>query len=73
MVTIRLHPTGAKKKPFYRIVAIDARQKLAASPLEILGFWHPQKDTLKLDREKLAAWVQKGARVSNAVAKLLPK
>lgn len=71
MVTIRLFPVGLKNKPSYRIVATDERKKLTGTPLEILGYWHPKKGVLKLDKKRLEAWVEKGAKVSPAVSKLL--
>ena len=71
MIKIRLTRLGVPKKPFYRIVAVDEREKLTGSPLEILGYWKPSKDEIKIDKEKLNAWVKKGAKVTLAVAKLI--
>lgn len=71
MIKIRLTRLGVPKKPFYRIVAVDGREKLTGPPLEILGYWKPSKDEIKIDKEKLNAWVKKGARVTPAVAKLI--
>ena len=53
MVKIRLSKQGVKKKPFYRIVAVDERRKMGGKPLDILGYWNPVKDDLKLDKKKL--------------------
>ena len=41
MVKIRLVRLGAKKRPFYRIVAIDEREKRSGRPLEFLGTYDP--------------------------------
>lgn len=73
MIVIRLARTGVRHKPFYRIVAIDERKKLATVPLEIIGTWQPSVDALAIDKKKLEAWVKKGAQVSAAVKKLLEK
>lgn len=73
MIKIRLQRKGVIKKPFYRIVAIASESKATASPVEILGFWQPSKDLLKLDKKAVTAWVGKGAQVSDAVKKLLEK
>ncbi len=65
--------TGVRHKPFYRIVAIDERKKLATAPLEIIGTWQPSVDAFSIDKKKLEAWVKKGAQISSAVKELLEK
>lgn len=71
MVKIRLDRTGVRNKPFYRIVAIDEREKKGGVPLEVLGFWQPSKNLIKIDKKALESWVKKGAVVSPAVTKLI--
>ena len=75
MVTIRLSRTGAKKKAFYHIVAIDSRKKASGRPLERLGYFNPyatgQEVELKIEKERVDYWVSQGAQVSDRVAKLL--
>jgi len=73
MVKIRLSRAGAKKHPFYRIVAIDGRRRRDGRPLEFLGTYDPiaRPKRIELDTEKLDAWVKKGAQVSDTVASLL--
>ena len=73
MVAIRLARYGRKKGAFYRIVAVDSTKKTAGENLEVLGYWNPIKKDLKIDREKLAVWVTKGAQVSATVKKLIEK
>lgn len=73
MIKIRLSRGGAKNNPFYRIVAIEERSKREGKPLEILGYWHPSKDTKKIKKERVAAWIAKGAKTTKAVDKLLKK
>ncbi len=70
MVRIRLKRIGKKNAPFYRIVAIEKGKKVGGKELEVLGFWQPSKKLKELDREKLNAWVKKGALVSPTVKKL---
>ncbi len=74
-VVIRLTRRGAKKRPFYRIVAADSRCPRDGRFLEILGTYDPLKaeDNCKIDIEKAAAWIQKGAQPSKTVASLLKK
>lgn len=73
MVTIRLSRAGAKKRPFYSVVAIDHRARRDGRPLEYLGTYDPIASPKKilLETEKIDAWVKKGAQVSDAVTALL--
>lgn len=71
MVAIRLARFGRKKGAFYRIVVLDSTKKTAGKNLEVLGYWNPTKKELKVDKEKVKAWVAKGAQVSASVKVLL--
>jgi small subunit ribosomal protein S16 len=71
MVIIRLARQGKRNDPFYRVVAIDSKQKTTGKFLEILGHYHPREDNKKVNKEGINAWVAKGAQVSPAVKKLL--
>jgi small subunit ribosomal protein S16 len=71
MVIIRLSRFGRKKAPFYRIIATDAGKKTTGQSLDTLGTWNPAKKILKVEREKINAWVKKGAQLSATVKKLL--
>ncbi|MGD0523150.1 MAG: 30S ribosomal protein S16 [Candidatus Microgenomates bacterium] len=71
MVKIRLNRTGVRNHPFYRIVAVDEREKKGGVPLQVLGYWQPSKKLIKIDKKALEAWVSKGALVSPAVSKLI--
>ena len=71
MIKIRLARHGAKKAPFYRIVAIEKSRKRNGMPLDILGFWKPSKSELKVDKDKLSQWVKNGAQVSDVVKELI--
>lgn len=64
---------GTRNKPFYRIVAIDERDKAGGVALEVLGYWHPAQEKIELDKNGVNAWVKKGAQLSPAVAKLMNK
>ena len=74
-VVIRLSRRGANKRPFYRVVAADSRSPRDGKFLEILGTFDPLKseDNFKVDAEKAASWIKKGARPSQTVASLLKK
>ncbi|HLE58924.1 MAG TPA: 30S ribosomal protein S16 [Candidatus Limnocylindria bacterium] len=72
-VRIRLSRVGATKRPSYRVVAIDSRRPRDGRALEILGFYDPLTDpaTVKLDADRVQAWIAKGAQPSEMVARLL--
>lgn len=71
MVKIRLSPYGKKGSVIYRIVAVAGEKKVKGKNLEVLGWWNPEKDVLKIDKEKLLKWKNNGAQISAPVAKLL--
>jgi small subunit ribosomal protein S16 len=72
-VVIRLMRAGAKKRPFYRMVAADSRRQRDGRFLEILGHYNPvsQPYELVVHKDKVAAWIAKGAQPSEQVASLL--
>jgi len=73
MVKIRLTRHGAKKRAFYRIVAIDERKPRQSRPLEFLGTYDPghRPERLQLSAERLEAWVANGAQLSPTVRSLV--
>ena len=72
-VRIRLSRVGATKRPSYRVVAIDGRKPRDGRSLEILGYYDPLTDpaTVKLEADRIRAWIGKGAQPSDTVVKLL--
>jgi small subunit ribosomal protein S16 len=72
-VVIRLMRAGAKKRPSYRMVAADSRRQRDGRFLEILGHYNPvsQPYELVVHKDKVAAWIAKGAQPSEQVASLL--
>lgn len=74
-VKIRLARHGAKKKPFYRIVAATAEAPRDGRFLEILGTYNPLEDpaavTMKEDR--VLEWLSKGAQPTETVKSILKK
>ncbi len=71
MVKIRLARFGRKKDPHFRIVAIDESKKREGESLAVIGYWHPKKKILNIDKDKLKDWVGKGAMLTEGVKKLL--
>ncbi|MEF2143886.1 MAG: 30S ribosomal protein S16 [Desulfovibrionaceae bacterium] len=70
---IRLTRMGSKKRPFYRIVAIDSASRRDGRPLEYLGHYNPMVNPpeVKIDQEKLEKWLGTGAQPSDTVRSLL--
>jgi small subunit ribosomal protein S16 len=74
-VRLRLTRKGAKKRPFYRIVAADSEAPRDGRFLEVLGYYDPFKDPteVQMDEDKVRKWIQRGAKVSDTVGSLLRK
>ena len=72
---IRLRRTGATKRPTYRVVVADRRSPRDGRFVEAIGFYNPLTDppVLKIDTEKAAAWLKKGATPSNTVRHLFAR
>lgn len=75
MVTIRLSRGGAKKRPFYQVVVADSRCPRDGRFIERIGFFNPlatgNAERLRLDLDRVNAWKEKGATVSERVATLI--
>ena len=75
-VKIRLTRVGTRKRPFYRIIAIDSRKKRDGAYLENLGIYHPlniEDQQVELKEERIRDWLDRGARPSHTVKILLNK
>ena len=71
-VRIRLSRSGSKKRPYYRIVAADQRAPRDGRFIEKLGSYNPllHEARLVVDKEKVAAWLAKGAQPTERLQKL---
>ena len=74
-VKVRMTRSGSKKRPFYRIVAINSDSRRDGRPLEFIGYYNPctNPGTLSIDNEKLNAWIEKGAEMTDTVRTLVKK
>ena len=73
-VVIRLSRHGAKKRPYYRVVVSDQRFPRDGRYIEQVGTYDPRVSVgLKLDDEKIAGWIAKGAQPSQTVSELIKK
>ena len=75
MVKIRMTRGGSKKRPFYKVMAIDERKRRDGRPLEYLGTYDPKPEAeeIKLDIDGIEKWVAKGAQVSETVTNLIKR
>lgn len=75
MVVIRLARGGANKRPFYRLVVADRRNRRDGRNIEQIGFFNPiasekdEKFSVKMDR--LEYWTSVGAQMSPRVTELV--
>jgi small subunit ribosomal protein S16 len=74
-VKIRLARHGAKKRPFYRIVAADSDSPRDGRFLEKLGTYNPLQDPAQviLDAERVKYWIGQGATPSDTVKTILKR
>lgn len=74
-VRLRLRRMGKKKKPFYRIVAIDSREARNGKYLEKVGHYNPISEPVEIDVkvDRALYWLQNGAQPSDTVRSLLKK
>lgn len=75
MVCIRLARGGAKKKPFYTIVAADSRMPRDGRFIEQLGTYDPraQKGSISMKLDRVEEWLKLGAQPSDTVRSLIKK
>ncbi|NLC05682.1 MAG: 30S ribosomal protein S16 [Erysipelothrix sp.] len=74
-VKLRLKRMGAKKNPFFRIVAADSRSPRDGRFIEIIGHYNPLANPVEvsIDEEKAMKWLSNGAQPSDTVRTLLSK
>ena len=74
-VVIRMKRAGAKKRPFYRVVVANSRSPRDGRYIEQLGYYDPLTNpaTFKVDAEKMALWIQRGALPSESVGVMVAK
>jgi small subunit ribosomal protein S16 len=72
-VKLRLMRMGKKKQPTYRLVAADGRSPRDGRFIEIVGTYDPRAEpsVIKVDNDKVVAWLQKGAQPTERVQTLL--
>jgi len=75
MVTIRLSRGGAKKQPFYHVVATDSRARRDGRYIERLGYYNPvargAATAVELDLARVDYWIGHGAQMSDRVREIV--
>ena len=72
-VKLRMTRMGAKKRPFYRIVAADSRSPRDGKFIEEIGTYNPNTDPseFKVNEELAKKWLSNGAKPTEVVGKIL--
>ena len=76
MLKIRLSRGGVKKRPVYKIVIADSRSPRDGRFLEKVGFYNPllpktKKERVNLEVERIKHWINKGAKPTLRVSRIL--
>lgn len=72
-IKLRLTRMGNKKRAFYRVVAMNSRNRRDGRPLEFLGYYNPHTNPadVKIDIEKVEKWLAVGAQPTDTVCSLI--
>ena len=72
---IRLARFGARKQPYYRIVAIEKDRARNGRSIEVVGTYNPRTNPASVDlkTDRISYWTEKGAQLSDRVGILLSK
>ena len=74
-VKLRLKRMGAKKAPFYRVVAADSRSPRDGRFIEEIGTYNPitEPAEIKIDKDAAIKWIGNGAQPTDTVRALFRK
>jgi small subunit ribosomal protein S16 len=77
-VKLRLARAGAKKNPYYHLVAADSRKPRDGKFLEAIGSYYPgrkakDKEPFEVNVERLNHWLKSGAQPTGTVGELLKR
>lgn len=71
MLIFRLTRVGKKNRPYYRIVVAEHTAPIKGKFVEIVGNYDPIAKKIVLKKELINAWLSKGVKPTNTVAKLM--
>jgi small subunit ribosomal protein S16 len=74
-VVIRLRRAGSRKRPFYHMVVADSRMRRDGRFIEAVGHYDPMSrpETIEFSEEKIQSWIQKGAKPSETIDRLIKR
>ncbi len=74
-VVLRLSRAGAKKKPYYHVVATDSRSPRDGKFIEMVGSYDPNHNPARIqfNWERLEYWLKTGAQISETVSELVKR
>jgi small subunit ribosomal protein S16 len=74
-VKLRLARAGAKKNPYYHLVAADSRKPRDGKFIKAIGSYYPHNkaDPFQVDAERLAHWLKMGAQPTGTVGELIKR
>lgn len=75
MLVIRMRRAGKKNKPFYRLVVSEQTRQPGSRVTDQVGYYDPKRtpEVLKVDIERVDAWIKKGATPSATVRHLIDR
>lgn len=73
MLVIRLRRVGKKNKPTYRVVVAEHTYPVNGKFTADLGFYNPHSKEVGINKEDIMTWLNKGAKPSNTIARILEK
>lgn len=75
-VKIRLKKFGTKKRPYFRVVVMDAKTPRDGRSIAEVGLYHPieaEDKQVRLNEAEIREWLKKGARPTATVKRILNK
>jgi len=73
MLEIRFLRSGRRNAPFFRIVLTESSKPPKSGFIKILGWYNPKTKDSSLKKEEILEWLNKGAKPSNSLSKLLER
>lgn len=66
---------GSRKRPYFRVVAVDERKKRTGAYLDLLGTYNPltEPKEIILNQVKIDEWIKKGAVLSDGFLRIIGK
>lgn len=73
MLKIRLRRVGRIHEPIYRIIVTEDKAAAQGNFIAQVGHYNPKTKAITLNKEEILDWMNKGAKPSNTLSKLLKK